>query len=194
MRPFLLNPRPSRMKTEIRWPERYLPAHSAVFVSNEVIIPAAPEAIWRWLIRAELWPEWYTNASDIHFLSTSGPDLRDRSRFRWHTFGARITSKVLEFEPYSRIAWDAQGIGIDGYHAWRLTPLGDGSTEVLTQETQNGWRARIGKLLMPGRMQAMHQLWLESLKAKVASGPPPEVFGAATERAPAARARKLSEG
>jgi hypothetical protein len=101
---------------------------------------------------------------------------------------------VLEFEPYSRIAWDAQGIGIDAYHAWLLTPLADGSTRVLTQETQNGWRARLGKVLMPKRMQSMHQMWLESLKAKVASGTPPEVLGSATERAPAQRAGKLSEG
>ena len=157
---------------EIRWPERFLPTKSAVFVRNEIVIAAAPEYIWSWLLRAELWPQWYANADDIHFLSHAGPDLRDRSRFRWKTFGVKITSKVLEFEPCTRLAWDAHGIGVDAYHGWVLTPLEDGSTHVLTEETQNGWLARLGKKLMPNRMSAMHQAWLEALKLKAESGPP----------------------
>ena len=193
MRPFLLNPRPSRMKTDIRWPEHHLPAHSAVFVSNEINIPASPDQVWAWLIRAELWPEWYSNAHYIHFLSTSGPDLRNRSRFRWETFGARITSKVLEFEPCSRLAWDAQGIGIDAYHAWVLTEQPDGSTHVLTQETQRGWRARLGKLLAPKRTETMHQLWLESLSKQAQTGLPAQPL-AVPQRAHARRRAEYSEG
>jgi uncharacterized protein YndB with AHSA1/START domain len=158
-----------------RWPERYLPAKSAVFVRNEIVIAAPPDHIWPWLLRAELWPEWYANAADIHFLSHTGPDLRNRSRFRWRTFGVRITSKVLEFEPCTRLAWDAHGIGVEAYHAWTLTRLADGSTHVLTEETQNGWLARLGKRLMPNRMSAMHQAWLEALAAKAEAGPPAEV-------------------
>ena len=156
----------------VRWPERYLPAKSAVFVRNEIVIPQAPDIVWAWLLRAQSWPEWYTNSRDIHFLSHAGPDLRNRSRFRWRTFGSRITSKVLEFEPCTRLAWDAHGIGVDGYHAWVLTPLDDGSTHVLTEETQHGWLARLGKMLMPTRMFDMHQLWLEALSAKAQGGPP----------------------
>lgn len=161
---------------QVRWPASYLPASSRVFVHNEIVIPASPEHIWRWLIRADLWPSWYENAADIHFLSHTGPDLRDRSRFRWRTFGARITSKVLEFEPHRRLAWDAHGIGIAAYHAWVITPMpSDGMsqrTQVLTEETQTGWRARLGKLLMPDRMHTMHQLWLESLSRQAQTGPP----------------------
>jgi hypothetical protein len=39
----------------IRWPERYAPANTAVFVSNqlEMNVPSAP--VWEWLIRADLW-------------------------------------------------------------------------------------------------------------------------------------------
>jgi hypothetical protein len=156
----------------IRWPERYLPAKTSVFVRNEIVIPAAAENIWPWLLRAELWPEWYANAAEIHFISHTGPDLRNRSRFRWNTFGVRITSKVLEFEPPTRLAWETHGIGLEGYHAWVLTPLADGSTHVLTEETQNGWLARLGQWLMPQRRAAKHQQWLEALSAKAQGGPP----------------------
>jgi uncharacterized protein YndB with AHSA1/START domain len=162
----------SLIAAEIRWPERYAPASAEVFVRNEITIAALPETIWAWLIRAESWPEWYKNADHIHFLSTAGPNLRDRSRIRWNTFGARITSKVLEFEPYARLGWDAHGIGIEAYPAWVLTPLGDGTTHVLTEEAQHGWRARIGNRLMPRRLSRMHQLWLEGLCAKAEGGLP----------------------
>jgi uncharacterized protein YndB with AHSA1/START domain len=158
-----------------RWPERYLPAKSAVFVRNDIEIAAPPEHVWAWLLRAQLWPEWYANSADIHFLSHTGPDRRDRSRFRWRTFGVRITSKVLEFDPCARLAWDAHGIGVSAYHTWTLTRKPDGATHVLTEETQNGWLARLSKRLMPTRLHDRHQEWLEGLAAKAESGPPPEV-------------------
>ena len=181
------------MKTDIRWPERFLPANSAVFVSNEIDIAAPPEDVWRWLIRAELWPQWYPNSSDIHFLSTSGPDLRERTRFRWNTFGVRITSKVLEFEPCVRIAWQAEGIGLEAYHAWLLIPLPDGGTHVLTQETQHGWLANLAKRFLPHRMEKKHHLWLKSLKTSAESSPPPEHLASAIRTHPA-RTTKYLEG
>jgi uncharacterized protein YndB with AHSA1/START domain len=160
----------------IRWPERYEPAKSKVFVSNEIIVPAPVEQVWAWLIRAELWPRWYANSKDIHFLSHAGPDLRDRSRFRWKTFGVKVTSKVREFEPGRRLAWDAHGIGIEAWHGWVLTPLHDadafGSTHVLTEETQHGWLASLGKRFAPTRTYEQHQLWLEGLSRQAQSGMP----------------------
>ena len=157
---------------QIHWPEHYLPANTHVHVSNQIVIDAPADTVWAWLIRAGSWPNWYTNSADIHFLSHAGPDLRDRSRFRWKTFGARITSKVLEFEPERRLAWDAHGVGISAWHAWLLTPQPGGTTHILTEETQNGWRARLAHTLRPARLSRCHQLWLESLAAKAKTGLP----------------------
>jgi len=156
----------------IQWPENLQPAQAAVLVRNEVVIPAQAEVIWAWLLRAEQWPTWYPNSAHIHFLSDAGPDLRDRSRFRWRTFGARITSKVLEFEPATRLAWSSHGIGIDAYHAWVLTPLKEGGTRVVSQETQQGWRVRLIQRFMPNRAETQHQIWLEALSQKAQSGLP----------------------
>ncbi len=156
----------SPTETRINWPERYLPGKTAVFVNNQITIPAPVSAVWQTLIRAEEWPVWYPNSAEIHFVSHAGPDLRDRSRFRWNTYGSRISCKVLEFEPQRRLGWNAHGIGVDAYHAWLLTPLDDGGTHVLTQETQNGWLARLGKRLMPERMERKHQQWLELLSVR----------------------------
>ena len=155
----------------IHWPPGRSPAETSVHVRNEITIPAAPAVVWAWLLRAELWPSWYPNASDIHFTSHTGPDLRDRSRFRWQTFGFHVTSKVLEFEPCTRLAWDAHGTGFTGWHAWLLTPVA-GGTHVLTEETQTGWMARLGKVVMPRKMGKMHQVWLERLSRQAQTGMP----------------------
>jgi uncharacterized protein YndB with AHSA1/START domain len=163
--------------TVIRWPEKHLPVNANLFAHNELLIPEPPERVWPWLLRAQLWPEWYANSANIHFLSHTGPDLRNRSRFRWKTFGVKITSKVLEFEPYRRLAWDAHGIGVNAYHAWVLTPVGENATHVVTEETQSGWLAKLSAKLMPRRMYAQHQLWLEGLSAMAQSGLPPHAAG-----------------
>ena len=157
---------------EVRWPEHYRPHNCPVHVRNELDMDAAPERVWAWLIRASLWPTWYVNSANVTILDGSGPDLQKGTRFRWKTFGVTITSTVIEYVTGERIAWDAHAFGIDAYHAWVLQPSARGC-HVLTEETQHGWLARLGKLFMPNRMYTFHQLWLEGLAAKAHAGLPP---------------------
>ncbi len=49
-----------------------------------------------------------------------------------------------------RLAWDAHCNGVHAYHAWAFERR-DSGVYVLTEETQNGWLARLGVLMMPGR-------------------------------------------
>jgi len=134
---------------------------------------AAPkDRVWAWLIRASLWPTWYVNSANVEFLEGAGPDLALGTRFRWTTFSVTITSTVLEYVPEERIAWDAHALGLDAYHAWVLQPAGQGCL-VLTEETQHGVLARLGRLFMPDRMHKFHQVWLETLEKKACAGLPP---------------------
>ena len=155
----------------IIWPDRYAPARTAVQVSNEITISAPPSAVWAWLIRATLWPEWYPNSRDVE-IDRGAADLSLGARFRWRTFGVPVRSVVREFIPEERIAWDGAGTLLDVYHAWLIEPRGDGCW-VLTEENQNGLAARAQALLMPNRMHAGHDLWLARLKERAEAGPPP---------------------
>ena len=74
--------------------------------------------------------------------------------------------------PCERIAWDARCCGVRAYHAWLLRKV-PGGCHVVTEETQHGWLARLGDLLLPRRMHRGHQAWLEALSAKAAAGLPP---------------------
>lgn len=131
---------------QIRWPSRYEPANSPVHVHNEISITSSPETVWAWLIRAQLWHTWYPNSANVQFLTGQPPDLALGTRFQWKTFGVTIQSKVLEFIPYERIAWDAHGTGLDAYHAWLIQKTSEGCF-VITEESQHGWLARLGKTL-----------------------------------------------
>jgi uncharacterized protein YndB with AHSA1/START domain len=155
----------------IHWPERYDPSHAPVHVANEIDVPAPPQAVWAWLIRAPLWPSWYPNASNV-VLAGAAAELALGVAFTWRTFGVAIRSTVLEFEPIERIAWNAFGLGVDAYHAWEIAPTA-GGCHVLTEETQYGWAARLGSVVFPNRMSKFHQIWLERLSANAQGGWPP---------------------
>ncbi len=159
---------------EIQWPDRYQPSNCPVHVRNELDMAASQDHVWAWLVRVLLWPTWYVNSANTEIIEGSGPDLEEGTRFRWKTFGVTITCTVRECALHERIAWDAHTLGIDVYHAWALQPSAKGC-RVLTEETQHGWLARLGKLFMPKRMYRFHQLWLEGLESKARAGLPPAV-------------------
>ena len=156
----------------IRWPARFDPERCPVFVHNELVMAAPPEAVWAWLIRAELWPTWYSNSHPVVVEDGPRGELGPGSRFRWRTFGVPFRSTIEEFVPGERIAWRGVGPGFAAYRAWFIEPR-PGGCWVLTEETQHGALARLGNLLMPNRMRKYHQLWLEALERQARQGPPP---------------------
>jgi hypothetical protein len=154
----------------IRWPAEFAPERAPIHVRNEVAVLAPAATVWAWLIRARNWPTWYPNCHDVH-IGNGLADLSPNVTFRWRTFGVSLFSQVEEFIPVERIAWNARGNGVWAYHAWLLRPNSGGCT-VVTEETQYGFLARMGRLLMPSRMHRFHQVWLEGLKEKAQNGVP----------------------
>jgi hypothetical protein len=146
----------------IRWPDRFSPARALVHVVNSLDMAAAPDAVWRVLIRAPDWPGFYANASNVA-VAGGAAELSAGADFTWRTFGVDLKTQVREFEPPSHIAWLATAPGIEAYHAWLITPAPGGGCRVLTEETQRGLVARAGRMIFPGRMELWHQRWLEGL-------------------------------
>jgi uncharacterized protein YndB with AHSA1/START domain len=159
-------------ETAIAWPEDDRPEVSALHAVNELQIAAPPEAVWEWLCRPDLWPTYYRNARLVKHLGGSWPRVELGSRWRWVTFGAFITSEVVEFEPTERLAWSARELGGSGHHGWALSRR-DGGTFVRTEETQRGMGIRIAKPALRPLMVHFHQRWLEGLARVAAEGAPP---------------------
>jgi uncharacterized protein YndB with AHSA1/START domain len=153
---------PASPVPSILWPAEFELSSRPVHVSNEIDLAVPPERVWERLIRATLWPCWYSNAKRVRL---EGPPLKlaDGTRFHWWTFSLPMTSRVLEFVPSERIAWDARGLGVFAYHAWLITPTPTGC-HVLTEERQHGLLARLQSVVRPHRMHDKHQILLEGLR------------------------------
>jgi uncharacterized protein YndB with AHSA1/START domain len=161
----------SAVETAVRFPEDHRPEVSAFIARNELQIDAPPENVWAWLVRPDLWPTFYSNCRFVKHLEGPWPQIELGSRWRWMTFGAFVTSELVEFEPHQRLAWDAKELGGAGHHGWVLEPR-DGGTYVVTEETQRGWGIALAKPVLRRLMVRFHQRWLEGL-ARAAAEPPP---------------------
>jgi uncharacterized protein YndB with AHSA1/START domain len=154
------------------WPDEHTPESSAFHAVNELLIPAEPDVVWAWLVRPDLWSSYYGNARLVKHLGGPWPKIELGSRWRWLTFGAFVTSEVVEYEPGQRLAWSAKSLAGSGHHAWVLRRQA-GGTLVHTEETQKGVGMQIIKPVLRPMMVRFHQRWLEGLSKVAAEGPPP---------------------
>jgi Polyketide cyclase / dehydrase and lipid transport len=98
-----------------------------LFARNELSIEASCETVWKHLVDAEKWPQWYPNSKDVQLIDGAtalGPNVR----WRWTTFGLGIESRVQEYAPYSRLGWYgyAPGTAPAFYHTWLLQTRASG--------------------------------------------------------------------
>jgi uncharacterized protein YndB with AHSA1/START domain len=156
----------------IRWPAGHRPEDSRFLAVNELAIAADPETVFAWLCRPDLWPSFYANARLVKHLGGAWPRVELGSRFRWVSFGAFVTSEIVEYEPPERLAWSARELGGRGHHGWLLR-RDDGGTVVHTEETQRGWGIALVKPALRPLMVRQHQRWLEGLSRVAEQGPPP---------------------
>jgi Polyketide cyclase / dehydrase and lipid transport len=154
----------------IAWPGGLDPDAQPIRAYNELTIPASAEAIWRALIDATRWPDWYENAHDVRIIS-GGPLLGLGTEFVWKTFGVTVQSRVLVYEPFTHLGWDAREmLGWTGFHGWKITPTSNGC-RVITEEVQRGVGARLIKTRVEKNLQREHQCWLEGLARRTREAP-----------------------
>ncbi|QSW99670.1 SRPBCC domain-containing protein [Haloterrigena alkaliphila] len=104
-------------------------------------IDAPPEVVWDVLLEFESYPEWNPFVRAIEGDPTKGEHLRVRidppdSR------GMTFKPEVVAVEENRRLAWLGRLVvpfAFDGYHEFRLEPVGDGErTRLLHRETFRG--------------------------------------------------------
>ncbi|GAA5165165.1 MULTISPECIES: SRPBCC family protein [Amycolatopsis] len=143
------------------WPEGMAPDQATLHARNELTIPAAPEPLWDRLVDATAWPAWYPNARNVRVLGAT--ELAEGVRFRWTTFGLRGTCTVTTFRPYRELAWSSAFLGSRAHHRWRFTAKPDGTTTVVTEETQRGLLPGLFTSRVRAGLLHWHQRWLEGL-------------------------------
>ena len=150
---------------DIRWPNGFSPPAAELFAHNERLVDAPCDIVWRFLVDATRWPQWYSNARDVRLVDSAQPVLKEGAVFRWTTFGLSIESRVDEFVPNARLGWYgyAPGTPPSFHHAWLLVPK-TGGCEVVTEEAGIGRDAAALRSKDEGLMHRGHDLWLASLR------------------------------
>ena len=148
---------------DIHWPARHAPNDADLFAHNELLIKSPCWTVWRHIIEAPKWREWYPNAHDVRIVKGRTDVLEANSRFEWNTFGLQIDSTVHEFVPETRAGWFGKGKDIDAYHTWLLASTPEGC-KVVTEEVVIGPGAIALRTADPDAMHKGHDLWLSSLK------------------------------
>jgi uncharacterized protein YndB with AHSA1/START domain len=149
---------------DIHWPQDFSPDQADLFSHNELRIEASCERVWKHIVEATKWPQWYPNSKDVQIIG-GGNELNAGSVFRWTTFGLPLESRINEFTPYSRIGWYgyAPGEKPSFYHTWYLTAAGE-SCLVVTDEVGRGSSAAHLRQSDESLMHRGHDLWLATLK------------------------------
>ncbi len=155
----------------VTFPEGYRREQSPVFSRNELFIPAPPERVWAWLVKAGRWPEFYDNAKKVEI--EGGSELRAGTLFHWTTFGFRAHTTITELVPNERLSWSGKGLGATAYHGWVIRPC-DGGCYVITEETQQGFVVALGRAILRRGLLKWHQRWLEGLSSVAVRGQPDE--------------------
>jgi len=154
------------LEPQVTFPDAQAPARSPIYTRNELWIAAPPERIWPWLVDAARWPAYYGNAKNI-VLDDGAVELALGTRFHWTTFGVRVHTVVEELQRHRRLSWSGKGLGSTEYHGWVLVPE-RGGTRVITEETQQGFVASLGRAFLRRGLLTWHQRWLEGLAAQAA--------------------------
>ena len=149
--------------SEIHWPAGHAPADADLFAHNELLIHASCSIVWKHLVQAQSWPEWYPNSHNVRLLNSSDGRLHQDTKFSWDTFGVHIQSHVHELVLDSRIGWFGEGTDLDAYHIFLLLKAPEGC-RVVTEEVVRGPGAVDFRKKGPNAMHGGHDLWLSSLR------------------------------
>lgn len=154
------------MLNHVSYPPQYDPRISAIYALNEIDVKAPAETVWRLLVEAERWSEYFPPEDQVRIL-TGAPELVFGTRYSRVTIGFPMSLMVTECVPYRRLSWattvDEDNTGSTAFHGWVITPT-DYGCHLLTEETQQGpWFVQKLGVEYPGGLYSYHQDWVEAL-------------------------------
>ncbi|EHD0405744.1 SRPBCC domain-containing protein [Salmonella enterica subsp. enterica serovar Oranienburg] len=154
------------MYDHVIWPERFHPKISAIYALNDIDIKAPPEVVWKLLVDAENWGNYFPAENQVKILNGE-TKLAQGTPFSRVIGGSRMSLIITEYKPFRRLASeitvDADETGSTAYHGWVITPTREGC-HLLTEETQQGpWFLDMLGRQHPGGLYRYHQEWIESL-------------------------------
>ena len=137
-------------------------------VRNEILIPAPAERVWDLLVDVEAWPSWYRACRWVRVESNgnaaSAGSVAPPTSFRWKAHPVALRSTVVAADRPRSFAIVADALGLHAERTFTLQPTPDGQgTIVVSDETQVGLVAWLGRLFLAPRLYAANQAMFDDL-------------------------------
>lgn len=126
-----------------------------------ITINADVEKVWLILTNINDWMSWQTNVT----YSKINGQLMAGTTFDWKAEGLKIRSTLHTVELHRYFGWTGKSIGMFAIHNWTLKSNGN-KTEVIVEESMNGFLAKIFKKMLGRMLEKGMQLCLVQLKQK----------------------------
>jgi hypothetical protein len=148
---------------DLRWPAGLSPGCSDVWACSELVVLATAPVVFSRLVTVSFWERDFSCIRHVHSPAPGRGCLEPDSEFQFELDGLRLSARVSEFVPGSRLAWSGQGIDISTYHAWAVS--GElGRSRVLAGFAARGAGAIAMREPDPGTTQAMLDRWVADLR------------------------------
>lgn len=108
-----------------------------MIVQDEVVVEAAPDAVWAVYADVEQWPSWTASVTSVELLDAERLGLTARVRIKQPRF-PNVVWTVTELTPGASWSWTARSPGATTIASHRLEELGDGRTRVVQIIDQRG--------------------------------------------------------
>jgi hypothetical protein len=129
-----------------------------VVYKTSVLIHAKPEAVWKVLSDIQNWEKWNTEVSNVQI--NGAP--KEGAKFIWKS-GANITSWIHTVNPCSQIGWTGKALSVYAIHNWTMQEV-NGSTELTSEESMEGWMAKLFKKTFQNTLEKGTAKWFNLLK------------------------------
>jgi uncharacterized protein YndB with AHSA1/START domain len=139
-----------------------------IVVRNEMTIPAPAERVWDLLADVARWPSWYRACRWVRVGATEGGRP---VAFSWKAHPPVLQSRVIASDRPHLFAFVADTAGIHAERIFTLRPSPDGrGTVVVSDETQVGWLASLGRWVLGPRLRAANQAMFADLAEAATRG------------------------
>ena len=151
-------------ESDWKWLPGYEPERAVHRIQTSLAIVAPARAVWKQLIGAAEWPNWFAMSKDV-LLPDGKAELESGMCFKWTIQGVQFESTIYQFEPFRRLSWRSSNPLISTCHIWALEER-NGSTNVITDETQRGLLPTLLGFVVRQKLRKGQQTWLDSLAAR----------------------------
>ena len=146
-----------------------VPGRPPIAVRNEAVVHASPERVWDLLADVERWPSWYRACRWVRVESPAGAGQPLVFSWKAHPVELRSTVVTADRPTSFAILADTPGLHAERTFTLRRTPDGLG-TVVVSDETQVGMLARLGRAFLAPRLRAANQAMFDDLARAAARG------------------------